>query len=131
MIEECDAAIIINNADLAFGCMGCARSRALPEVFFNSAKRHTQTRNAKLLRKTRTEGTQFVTAIKRFLTNLRGKTMTAPVLIAPLSCGPPYSGVQEEMSDGRGKIGHQQNIFPGASALKDIIRDFDAFWALK
>jgi len=29
MVEECDAAIIINNADLAFGCMGCARTNEL------------------------------------------------------------------------------------------------------
>ena len=29
MVEECDAAIIINDADLAFGCMGCARTNEL------------------------------------------------------------------------------------------------------
>ena len=29
MVEQCDAAIIINNADLAFGCMGCARTNEL------------------------------------------------------------------------------------------------------
>ena len=29
MIEACEAAIIINNADLAFGCMGCARTNEL------------------------------------------------------------------------------------------------------
>ena len=69
MVEECDAAIIINNADLAFGCMGCAgltnSESSAPEK--NMPKLELEyPRNEE-------EGTQFVAAIKRFLVDLGGK----------------------------------------------------------
>jgi putative methanogenesis marker protein 5 len=67
MIGECEAAIIINDADLAFGCMGCARTNELikflvhqkdiPKIELNYPKNEE-------------EGVKFVAAIKRFLTDL-------------------------------------------------------------
>ena len=71
MIEMCDAAIIINNADLAFGCMGCARTNESVEVF-NSSKGYAKARLE--YPKNEEEGTQFVAALKRFLSDLGGKS---------------------------------------------------------
>jgi len=51
--------------------------------------------------------------------------MTAPVRIAQLSCGPDYSGVQEEINSAAKSVNGE--IFFPDIALKDIIRDFDAF----
>jgi putative methanogenesis marker protein 15 len=51
--------------------------------------------------------------------------MTAPVRIAQLSCGPEYSGVQQEINEAA-KAVNGEIFFPDI-ALKDIIRDFDAF----
>ena len=51
--------------------------------------------------------------------------MTAPVRIAQLSCGPDYSGVQEEINR-TAKSVNGEIFFPDV-ALKDIMRDFDAF----
>jgi putative methanogenesis marker protein 5 len=67
MIEECDAAIIINDADLAFGCMGCARTNELIKFLIR------QKEIPKLdldYPKNEAEGLPFVAAIKRFLTEL-------------------------------------------------------------
>jgi putative methanogenesis marker protein 15 len=51
--------------------------------------------------------------------------MTAPVRIAQLSCGPEYSGVQQEINEAA-KAVNGEIFFPDI-ALKDIIRDFEAF----
>jgi putative methanogenesis marker protein 15 len=51
--------------------------------------------------------------------------MTAPVRIAQLSCGPDYSGVQEEINQAA-KAVNGEIFFPDV-ALKDIMRDFAAF----
>jgi putative methanogenesis marker protein 5 len=69
MIESCEAAIIINDADLAFGCMGCARTNELikflirqkvvPKIDLNYPKNEE-------------DGVKFVAAIKRFLKGLEG-----------------------------------------------------------
>ena len=69
MIEACEAAIIINDADFSFGCMGCARTnelikfllreRDIPKLDLNYPKNDE-------------EGVQFVAAIKKFLDDLGG-----------------------------------------------------------
>ena len=51
--------------------------------------------------------------------------MTAPVRIAQISCGPDYSGVQEEINQAA-KAVNGEIFFPDV-ALKDIMRDFAAF----
>jgi len=51
--------------------------------------------------------------------------MTAPVRIAQLSCGPEYSGVQQEINSAAQSVNGE--IFFPDIALKDIIRDFDEF----
>ena len=70
MIESADAAIVVNDADLAFGCMGCARTnelvrylvfdKAIPRLDLNYPRSEE-------------EGVRFVAAIKRFLEGLEGK----------------------------------------------------------
>jgi putative methanogenesis marker protein 5 len=69
-IEAAEAAIIINDADLAFGCMGCARTNELVKFLLR------QKDIPKLdlsYPKSEEEGVQFVAAIKRFLDGLGGK----------------------------------------------------------
>lgn len=51
--------------------------------------------------------------------------MTAPVRIAQLSCGAEYSGVQHEINEAAKSVNGE--IFYPDVALKDIVRDFDAF----
>jgi len=51
--------------------------------------------------------------------------MTAPVRIAQLSCGPEYSGVQEEINEAAKSV-NGEIFFPDV-ALKDVTRDFDSF----
>jgi putative methanogenesis marker protein 5 len=71
MIEECDAAIIINDADLAFGCMGCARTNELIKFLLR------QKDIPKLdltYPKNEEDGLKFVAAIKRFLSELGAKS---------------------------------------------------------
>ena len=69
MIEACEAAIIINDADLAFGCMGCARTNEL--IKFLVRKKDIPKLDLDYP-KNEEEGTQFVAAIKRFLDGLGG-----------------------------------------------------------
>ncbi|MFA5332030.1 MAG: methanogenesis marker 5 protein [Methanoregula sp.] len=69
MVEQCDAAVIINNADLAFGCMGCARTNELVKFMLRQKK---MPRLELEYPKNEEEGVQFVAAIKRFLTELGG-----------------------------------------------------------
>jgi putative methanogenesis marker protein 15 len=51
--------------------------------------------------------------------------MTTPVRIAQLSCGPEYSGVQQEIDEAAKAVNGE--IFYPDVALKDIMRDFDGF----
>jgi len=69
MIEEAEAAIIIQNADLAFGCMGCARTNELVKFMVWDRK------DIPILNltypKNEDEGVVFVKAIKNFLEGLK------------------------------------------------------------
>jgi putative methanogenesis marker protein 5 len=68
-IEEADAAIIVNDADLAFGCGGCARTNELVIYLL-------RTKGMPVLDlvypTTDEEGIAFVAAIRRFLRELGG-----------------------------------------------------------
>lgn len=69
LIEEAEAAIIINDADIAFGCMGCARTNEL--VKFLIRKRDIPVLDL-TYPKNEEEGIEFVAAIRRFLEGLGG-----------------------------------------------------------
>jgi putative methanogenesis marker protein 5 len=69
MIEICDAAIIINDADLAFGCMGCARTNELLKFLL---RQKDMPKLDLYYPKNEEEGTKFVAAIKKFLAELGG-----------------------------------------------------------
>ena len=69
MIEACDAAIVINEADLAFGCMGCARTNELIKYLIREKKVPRLDLNYP---KSEEEGVRFVAAIRRFLTEQGG-----------------------------------------------------------
>ncbi|MDD1667087.1 MAG: methanogenesis marker 5 protein [Methanomicrobiales archaeon] len=68
-IEEADAAIIVNDADLAFGCMGCARTNELLIYLL-------RTKGMPVLDlvypTSEEEGIAFVAAIRKFLRELGG-----------------------------------------------------------
>ena len=70
LIEDADAAIIINDADLSFGCMGCARTNEL--VLFMIRQQKGLPILDITYPKTDDEGVAFVTQIKEFLTGLEG-----------------------------------------------------------
>jgi putative methanogenesis marker protein 5 len=66
-IDEAQAAIIVNDADLAFGCMGCARTNELVKFLI----RHRGIPVLDLLYpKGEEEGEKFVIAIHQFLRSL-------------------------------------------------------------
>jgi putative methanogenesis marker protein 5 len=67
MIDSCDAAIIVNDADLAFGCMGCARTNEL--IMFLVRKRKIPVLDL-VYPKDEEEGATFVAAIRNFLKGL-------------------------------------------------------------
>lgn len=69
-IEICEAAIIINDADLSFGCMGCARTNELIKFL---VRQKDIPKLDLTYPKSEEEGVQFVAAIKRFLDGLGGK----------------------------------------------------------
>ena len=69
-IEACEAAIIINDADLAFGCMGCARTNELIKFL---VRQKDIPRLDLYYPKSEEEGVRFVAAIKRFLDGLGGR----------------------------------------------------------
>jgi putative methanogenesis marker protein 5 len=69
MIEQCEAAIIIDDADLAFGCMGCARTNEL--ITFLVRQKDIPKLDL-YYPKNEEEGVKFVAAIKRFLAGLGG-----------------------------------------------------------
>lgn len=70
MIENCDAAIIIDNADFAFGCMGCARTNELITFLVRQKQIPRLDLNYP---QNEEEGVKFVAAIKRFLNGLGGE----------------------------------------------------------
>jgi len=70
MIEACDAAIVISEADLAFGCMGCARTNELIKYLIREKKVPRLDLNYP---KSEEEGVRFVAAIKRFLAEQGGE----------------------------------------------------------
>ena len=70
MIEACDAAIVIDDADLAFGCMGCARTNELVKYLI---RERNVPRLDLMYPKSEEEGVRFVAAIRRFLDGLGGK----------------------------------------------------------
>lgn len=70
MIEECEAAIIINDADFSFGCMGCARTNELLKFLLREKDIPKLDLNYP---KNDEEGVQFVAAIKKFLDGLGGR----------------------------------------------------------
>lgn len=69
MVGEAEAAIIVNDADLAFGCMGCARTNEL--IKFLLREKNIPKLDL-MYPKNDEEGVQFVAAIKRFLDSLGG-----------------------------------------------------------
>jgi len=69
-IEAAEAAIIINDADLSFGCMGCARTNELVKFLLRQKNIPKLDLNYP---KNEEEGVKFVAAIKRFLDGLGGK----------------------------------------------------------
>lgn len=71
LIEEADAAIIINDADLSFGCMGCARTNELV-MYMVRQQEGLPVLDIKYPY-SEEEGTAFVTQIKEFLTGLGGE----------------------------------------------------------
>lgn len=72
LIEEAEAAIIINEVDFAFGCMGCARTNELVQYL-------VRTRGIPTLELTypqsEEEGIEFVAAIRNFLGTLREESV--------------------------------------------------------
>ncbi|MDI6720527.1 MAG: methanogenesis marker 5 protein [Methanomicrobiales archaeon] len=70
LIEHAEAAIIINDADLAFGCMGCARTNELVKYLVRRRKIPIL---ELMYPKTEEEGIAFVAAIRRFLQELGGE----------------------------------------------------------
>lgn len=68
-IEEAEAAIIIIDADFAFGCMGCARTNELIKYLIKN-------RPIPILElrypTSEEEGERFVAALREFLQSLRG-----------------------------------------------------------
>ena len=70
MIESCEAAIIVDNADLAFGCMGCARTNELILYLVRSKSVPRLDLNYPANEE---EGVRFVAAVKKFLSELGGK----------------------------------------------------------
>jgi putative methanogenesis marker protein 5 len=70
MIDACEAAIIIDNADLAFGCMGCARTN---ELLLFLVRQKDVPKLELDYPKNEEEGVTFVAAVRKFLTELGGK----------------------------------------------------------
>jgi len=69
MIEECEAAIIVDDADLAFGCMGCARTN---ELLMYLVRKKDIPKLDLLYPRNEEEGVRFVAAIRKFLQELGG-----------------------------------------------------------
>jgi putative methanogenesis marker protein 5 len=69
MIDACEAAIIIDNADLAFGCMGCARTN---ELLLFLVRQKGVPKLELDYPKNEEEGVTFVAAVRKFLEGLGG-----------------------------------------------------------
>jgi len=67
LIEEAEAAVIVTDADFAFGCMGCARTDEL--ILFSLRQSGIPILELKYPT-TDDEGIRFVAAIKKFLAGL-------------------------------------------------------------
>lgn len=71
LIEEAEAAVIVNDSDLAFGCMGCARTDELVKFMIRQRK------DIPILEivypSNEDEGLAFVDSIKNFLDGLSAK----------------------------------------------------------
>ena len=67
LIEEAEAAVIVTDADLAFGCMGCARTDEL--ILFSLRQSGIPILELKYPTNDE-EGVEFVAAIKKFLAGL-------------------------------------------------------------
>jgi len=71
LIEEAEGAIIISDADMAFGCMGCARTNELVKFLVR------QRNDIPLLDirypSNEDDGLAFVSEIKNFLENIPGE----------------------------------------------------------
>ncbi len=70
LVEEADAAIIIEESDFAFGCMGCARTNEL--LIFLLKQKGIPVLELSYP-KTQDEGVTFVASIKAFLAELGGE----------------------------------------------------------
>lgn len=69
-IDEAEAAIIINDADYAFGCMGCARTNELVKYLV----RHRGIPVLDLIYpRNEEEGERFVSVLRQFLRSLGGE----------------------------------------------------------
>ena len=67
LVEEAEAAIIIDEPDLSFGCMGCARTN---ELLAFMLREKDMPRLELRYPTSKEEGVTFVAAIKEFLKNL-------------------------------------------------------------
>jgi putative methanogenesis marker protein 5 len=70
LIEQAEAAIIVNEAEYAFGCMGCARTNEL--IIFLLKQQDIPLLELNYP-KSDSEGEEFVAAIRNFLEDLGGK----------------------------------------------------------
>lgn len=75
LIEEAEGAIIISDADLSFGCMGCARTNELVK-FMVRQRTEIPVLDIKYP-SNEDEGLAFVTAIRDFLKNINGEISEA------------------------------------------------------
>lgn len=69
LLDKAEAAIIVNNADFSFGCMGCARTNEL--LAFLIRRKGIPVLDLEYP-STEEEGIEFVASIKRFLDSLPG-----------------------------------------------------------
>lgn len=69
LLDRAEAAIIVNNADFSFGCMGCARTNEL--LMFLIRKKGIPVLDLEYPANEE-EGVEFVAAIKQFLDSLPG-----------------------------------------------------------
>ncbi|HJJ42515.1 MAG TPA: methanogenesis marker 5 protein [Methanocorpusculum sp.] len=67
LVDEADAAIIIENPELSFGCMGCARTNELLEFML---REKDMPRLELIYPTSKEEGVTFVAKIKQFLSEL-------------------------------------------------------------
>ena len=74
LVEEAEATIIISEPDLAFGCMGCARTN---ELLAFMLREKDMPRLELRYPKSKEEGVTFVAQIKEFLAGLDGAKVLA------------------------------------------------------